>query len=310
MKIFVAGAAGAIGNYLTPLLVQAGHDVVGTSRTASGLQRIKNLGADALLMDGLDRKSVSDAVTAASPDLIINQMTALSGGINPRRIEKSFSATNRLRAEGTDNLLAAAAAAGTRRFIAQSYTGWPYARTGGPVKTETDPLDPDPPPALRPLLDAIRHLEDTVIAAGGMVLRYGGFYGPGTGMAPGGEQWEMIKSRRMPIIGDGEGIWSFIQIEDAAKATKLAVDSYRAGEVFNIVDDDPAPVKVWLPVAAESIGAKTPHRVPRWVGKLAAGEQTAVMMCEIRGASNEKAKRDLGWTPTHPSWREGIAGMA
>jgi nucleoside-diphosphate-sugar epimerase len=217
--------------------------------------------------------------------------------------------TNRLRTEGTDHLLAAGRAVGVERFVAQSYTSWPYARTGGAVKTEDDPLDPAPAREMRESLAAIRHLEAAVIGAEwteGIVLRYGGFYGPGTSMAPGGEQFELVRKRRIPVVGDGGGIWSFVHVADAAEATVAAVERGRRG-IYNVVDDEPAPVAVWLPALAQAIGAPKPWRVPRWVGRLLAGEAGAVMMTETRGATNAKAKRELGWQPRHASWRAGFA---
>jgi nucleoside-diphosphate-sugar epimerase len=251
-------------------------------------------------------------VAEVQPEVIVHQLTALAGGINPRHLDRDFALTNRLRIEGTDHLLSAGRAVGVRRFVAQSYAGWPFARTGGPVKTEDDPLDPAPPEGLRPMLEAIRHLEDAVTGADwtdGIVLRYGGFYGPGTSMAPGGEQFEQVRKRKLPVVGDGGGVWSFIHVEDAADATVAAIEHGAPG-IYNVVDDEPAPVKVWLPAIAEALHAKPPRHVPRWVGRLAAGEAGTVMMTEIRGASNETAKRDLGWQPRHPSWRQGIAEAA
>jgi nucleoside-diphosphate-sugar epimerase len=224
-------------------------------------------------------------------------------------MDRTFGLTNRLRTEGTDHLLAAGRAVGVKRFVAQSYAGWPFARTGGPVKTEEDPLDSDPPADLQPLLAAIVHLERVVTEAGGIVLRYGGFYGPGTSIAPGGEQYEMVRKRRFPVVGDGGGVWSFIHVEDAADATVAAVERGRPG-IYNVVDDEPAPVAEWLPELSKALGAKAPMRVPRLVGRIAAGEVPTLMMTEIRGASNAKAKRELGWQPARASWRDGFAELA
>jgi len=237
-------------------------------------------------------------------------MTAFSS-IDLRHMEKSFAQTNRLRTEGTDHLLAAARAAGATRFIAQSYAGWPSARTGGPIKTEDEPLDPDPPAALRAILDAIRHLERTVTGAegiDGLALRYGGFYGPGTSLSldPVGEHVEAVRKRQFPIVGGGTGIWSFIHVADAATATVAAVERGEPG-VYNVVDDEPARVSEWLPGLASAVGAKPPRRFPRWLGRIMAGEAAATMMTEIRGASNQKAKRVFGWQPVYPTWREGFA---
>jgi nucleoside-diphosphate-sugar epimerase len=310
MKVFVAGATGALGKVLIPQLVANGHDVVGMTRTESKRVVVTELGATPVMADALDAEAVGRAVSVAAPDAIVHQLTALSG-LDPRNFDRSFAMTNRLRTEGTDHLLAAGRAAGVRRFVAQSFAGWPYARTGGPVKSEDDPLDPEPPEPVRRTLEAIRHLEGAVVGADwteGIVLRYGGFYGPGTGFAisPPGEQVEMLRKRRFPIVGGGSGVWSFIHIEDAAAATVAAVEHGRRG-VYNIVDDEPAPVSQWLPAAAAAVGAKRPLRVPKWVGRIVAGEAVTMMMTEVRGASNAKAKRELDWRPRYASWRQGFA---
>jgi nucleoside-diphosphate-sugar epimerase len=307
MKVLVAGASGALGRQLVPRLVAAGHDVVGMTRTSAEL--VRGLGATPVVADGLDPEAVARAVGRAEPEAIVHQLTALSGGIDPRHFDRDFAATNRLRTEGTDHLLAAGRAVGVRRFVAQSYAGWPSARRGGPVKTEDDPLDPSPPEALRRTLDALRHLEQAVVGAEwteGVVLRYGGFYGPGTSLGPDGDQLDQIRRRRVPVVGDGAGVWSFVHVADAAEATVVAAERGRRG-IYNIVDDDPAPVAEWVPAMAARLGARPPRRVPRWVGRLLAGEAATVMMTEVRGASNVKAKRELGWEPAHPSWRDGLA---
>ncbi len=307
MKVLVAGASGALGRQLVPRLVAAGHDVVGMTRTSSRL--VRELGATPVVADGLDPEAVARAVGRSEPEVIVHQLTALSAGIDPRHFDRDFAATNRLRTEGTDHLLAAGRAVGARRFVAQSYAGWPFARRGGAVKTEDDPLDPSPPEAMRRTLDALRHLEEAVVGAEwteGVVLRYGGFYGPGTSLAPDGEHTAQIRRRRFPVVGDGGGVWSFVHVADAAQATAVAVERGRRG-VYNIVDDEPAPVAAWLPAVAAALGAGPPRRVPRWVGRLVAGEAATVMMTEVRGASNEKAKRELGWAPAHASWRDGLA---
>ena len=311
MRIFVAGASGALGKQLVPRLVAGGHEVVGMTRSERGAELVRGMGARAAIADALEPESVGRAVSEAGPEAIVHQLTALSGSLDPRHFDRDFAATNRLRTEGTDHLLAAARAAGVRRFVAQSYAGWPYARSGGPVKSEEDPLDPDPPEAFRRALDAIRHLERAVTGCErveGIVLRYGGFYGPGTSLSldPVGEHVEAIRKRRFPIVGDGAGVWSFVHIADAAEATVAAVERGGAG-ILNVVDDDPAAVRVWLPYAAETFGAKPPRRVPRWLGRLLAGEAATVMMTEVRGASNERAKRMLGWQPSFASWRRGFA---
>ena len=308
MRIFLAGATGAIGKQLVPRLVAAGHDVVGTTRSQSRQEAIRQMGATPVVMDALDADQVAEAVAKAQPEVIVHQLTAIAS-FDTRHFDRTFAATNRLRSAGTDHLLSAGHAVGVKRFIAQSYAAWPYARTGGPVKTEQDPLDPAPPSQMRESLEAIRHLEDAVTGADwteGIVLRYGAFYGPGTSLAPGSEQLEMVRKRKFPVVGSGGGVWSFIHIADAADATLAAIEHGRRG-IYNVVDDDPATVAEWLPALAHELGAPKPWHVPRFVGRLAAGEAGAVMMTEIRGASNAKAKRELDWQPMHPSWRQGLA---
>jgi nucleoside-diphosphate-sugar epimerase len=308
MKVFVAGATGVMGRQLVPRLVGAGHEVVGTTRSESKRAALSELGAAPVVVDGLDAEQVAVAVGEARPDVIIHQLTAISS-LDMRHFDRDFAQTNRLRTEGTDHLLSAGQAAGVRRFIAQSYTSWPYERTGGPVKSEEDPLDPTPAREMRQSIAAIRHLEAAVTGADwteGIVLRYGAFYGPGTSLSAGGEQLEMVRKRKFPVVGDGAGVWSFVHIADAAEATVAAVEHGTRG-IYNIVDDDPAPVAQWLPGLANAIGAPKPWRVPRFVGRMLGGEATVVMMTETRGASNLKAKREFGWTPGHPSWREGFA---
>jgi nucleoside-diphosphate-sugar epimerase len=308
MRVFVAGATGAMGKQLVPQLLAAGHRVIGMTRTEAKRDALWKLGAEPVVADALDPDQVGDAVARTQPDVIIHQLTAIAT-LDLRHFDRDFALTNRLRTEGTDHLLAAGRAVGIERFIAQSYTSWPYARTGGPVKGEDDPLDPKPAREMRESLAAIRHLETAVTGADwteGIVLRYGGFYGPGTSMSPGGEQLEMIRKRKFPVVGNGGGMWSFVHIADAAEATVLAVERGRRG-IYNVVDDEPAPVAEWLPAVAQLIGAPRPWRVPRVVGRLLAGEAGAVMMTETRGASNAKARRELGWEPRHPSWREGLA---
>jgi nucleoside-diphosphate-sugar epimerase len=311
MKVFVAGATGALGTHLVPQLVANGHEVFGMTRTAAKRDAVRELGARPVVADGLDPVAVARAVAESEPDVIVHQLTALSGAMDMRHIDRFFATTNRLRTEGTDHLLAAGRAAGVRRFVAQSFAGWPFARTGGPVKSEEDPLDPHPPAALRATLEAIRSLEDAVTGIGwgeGLVLRYGGFYGPGTGMSsdPDATMAAPVRKRQFPVIGGGGGVWSFIQIEDAAAATLAAVERGAAG-IYQVVDDEPAPVREWLPALASALGAKPPRKLPRWLGRLAAGEAATVMMTEVRGASNAKAKRELGWQPRYPSWRLGFS---
>ena len=307
MRVFVAGATGAMGRQLVPRLLAAGHHVIGMTRSESKQSWLWDVGAEPAVADALDSGQVAEAVGRAEPDVIIHELTAI-GALDLRHFDRSFALTNRLRSEGTDHLLSAGRAVGVRRFVAQSYAAWPYERTGGPVKTEDDPLDPAPPRDMRESMRAIRHLEEAVVGADwteGIVLRYGGFYGPGTSLAPGAEQVELVRRRKFPLVGDGGGVWSFIHIADAAEATVAAVEHGSRG-VYNVVDDDPAPVAEWLPALATELGAKRPMRVPRFVGRLFAGEYGVVMMTEIRGASNAKAKRELRWRPAHPSWRQGF----
>ena len=305
MRIFLAGATGAVGSRLVPLLAGAGHHVTGTTRDPAKAEALRAAGAEPVVVDGLDRDAIVGAIVAARPDAVVHQLTALAGMKSLRDFDREFALTNRLRTEGTDHLLEGARRAGASRFVAQSYAGWPYARTGGPVKTEDDPLDPDPVPSMSATLAAIRYLETTVVAAGGVVLRYGGLYGPGTGIAPEGEQLELLRKRRFPIVGDGAGVWSFVHIDDAAAAAVAALEHGAPG-VYNIVDDDPAPVAAWLPALAGAAGAKPPLRLPRWLARAAAGEAVTTMMTESRGASNAKARRELGWRPAHASWRDGF----
>ena len=306
MHILIAGATGAAGRALIPRLIAHGYDVTGTTRSESKAGELTALGATPQIMDGLDAASVKAAVEAAKPDVIVHQMTALTG-IDFKNIDKAFALTNRLRTEGTEHLLAAA---NGKLLIAQSFAGWPTERSGGPVKTEADPLDPDPPKGIRETHAAIRKLERMTTEAGGIVLRYGGFYGPGTGMAPDGEQVAMIRKRQFPLVGSGAGVWSFLHTEDLATATLAAIEHGRPGEIYNIVDDEPAPAKEWLPFLAQQVGAKPPRKVPAWLAKLVASPAAAMMMTESRGASNAKAKAELGWQPTHPSWRKGFAANA
>jgi nucleoside-diphosphate-sugar epimerase len=279
------------------------------TRSASKEDLVRSLGGRPVVADALDPDEIARVVAEAEPEVIIHQLTAISGA-NPKHFDRDFALTNRLRTEGTDHLLAAAKAVGAKRFIAQSFAGWPFARTGGPVKGEDAPLDESPPKQFRETLAAIRYLEREVSGADrieGIALRYGGFYGPGTSISnePGAEQVEMIRKRRLPIVGAGTGIWSLVHIEDAAAATVAAVDHGDPG-VYNVTDDEPAPVSEVLPALAEAVGAKPPRRIPRWIGRLFAGEAGVVMMTELRGAANAKAKRELGWELRYPSWRLGF----
>jgi nucleoside-diphosphate-sugar epimerase len=309
MKVLVAGATGALGRQLVPKLAARDHEVFGMTRSESKRDVVRRMGATPVVADALDPDSVANAVAESDPEVIVHQLTALASSIDMRHFDRDFELTNRLRIEGTDHLLAAGRAIGVKRFMAQSFAGWPFARSGGPVKSEEDPLDPAPPDGMRRTLEAIRHVEEAVTGAEwtmGIVLRYGGFYGPGTSIAPEGEHLELIRKRRFPVVGDGGGVWSFIHIEDAADATVAAVEHGPRG-IYNVVDDEPAPVAEWLPAIARSVGAKPPRRVPRWLGRLLAGEVATVMMTEVRGASNAKAKRELDWHPAHPSWRGVLA---
>jgi nucleoside-diphosphate-sugar epimerase len=309
MKVFVAGATGAVGRQLVPMLVAAGHEVTGMTRKPAKRDLIRELGATPAIADALDPEAVAQAVAEAEPEVIVHELTDLTGEF-ARNLDKSFAHTNRLRTEGLDHLLAAAKAVGARRFIAQSFAGWPFKRVGGPVKTEEDPLDDSPPKLVRKSLKAIRYVEETVTQADGiegLALRYGGLYGPHTSLSvdPPGAVTREIQKRRMPIVGDGAGVWSLVHIEDAAGATAAAVERGEPG-IYNVTDDDPVPVGVLIPEIARIIGAKPPMHVPRWVGRLAGGEVGVSVMTSIRGASNEKAKRELGWELRYPSWRLGF----
>jgi 2-alkyl-3-oxoalkanoate reductase len=300
MRVFVAGASGAIGTRLVPQLVEQGHEVTGTFRSPENAERLRALGAQPVSLDLLDAPAVRTAVLDAEPEAIIHEATALANARFIRNLDRSFGPTNRLRTEGTDALLAAAREAGVRRFIAQSFASYRYAREGGPVKTEDDPLDPSPVASARETNEAMRHLDEAVTSAGGIALRYGGFYGAANDGLIG-----PVRKRQFPIIGDGGGIFSFVHLDDAAAATVLALGHDGAG-LYNIVDDDPAPAREWLPVLADALGAKPPRHIPAWLARLVVGDGL-VMMTEARGASNAKAKRELGWTLRYPSWRQGFA---
>jgi nucleoside-diphosphate-sugar epimerase len=307
MRIFVAGATGAVGCSLVPLLIGKGHSVVGLTRSPAKVGFLRELGAEPVVADALDEKAIHAAVVAARPDVIVHQLTDLKGAADLRHFDRAFAGSNRLRTTGTDYLLGAAHDCGVKRMVAQSFCGWPYARVGGYVKTEDDPLDDNPPQEHRGTLDAIRYLEHAVTNTpeiNGVALRYGGFYGSDTGVFD-PSMIEQIRKRRMPLIGGGTAWWSFLHIDDAAEATALAVE--RGDGIYNIVDDDPAPVHDWLPELAAMLGAKPPFRVPAWLGRLAAGEHIVVMMTQSRAGSNANAKQELGWSPRYPSWRQGFA---
>jgi nucleoside-diphosphate-sugar epimerase len=302
MRVFVTGATGALGQHLVPALIAAGHEVTAITRTPGKAAQLREAGAEPVIVDGLDRDAVIAAVQAASPEVIVHEMTALADMRSLRNLDKVFAATNELRTRGTDNLLAAAARAGTRRVIAQSNTN-ATGRSGAAVKTEEDPLDSRPVPSAAGMVAAVMHVEEAVPGAvpEGIVLRYGNFYGPGASDV----LLEMVRKRQFPVIGGGAGIWSFIEIADAASATVAAVGRGAPG-VFNIVDSDPAPVSEWLPYLAKVAGAKPPLRLPVWLGRLLAGDFVVAQMTEARGSSNEKAKKELGFQPRYPSWREGF----
>jgi nucleoside-diphosphate-sugar epimerase len=301
MRVFVAGASGAIGTRLVPQLIEAGHEVIGTSTSPAGADGLRTLGAEAAVLDLLDREAVRRAVLGSSPDAIVSEATALRDARFSRNLDRSFGQTNRLRTEGTDALLAAAWEAGVPRFITQSFASMRYAREGGPVKTEEDPLDPEPPEGAAETFAAMRYLDETVTAAGGIVLRYGGFYG-----AENDGLIEPVRKRQFPIVGDGGGVFSFVHLDDAAAATVLAL-GHDGPAIYNVVDDEPAPVREWLPAMAEALGAKPPRHFPVWLARLVAGEGAVMIGTKGRGASNAKAKRELGWTLRYPTWRQGFA---
>jgi nucleoside-diphosphate-sugar epimerase len=303
MRVFVAGASGAIGTRLVPQLIDRGHEVIGTSTSLRNADRVRALGAEPIALDLLDPGAVHKAVLEAEPDAIVHQATALADARFSRNLDRTFAQTNRLRREGTDALLAAAREAGVRRFVAQSYASMRYARVGGPVKTEDDPLDANPVEGMRETCAAMTYLDEAVTAAGGIALRYGGFYG-----ASNDGLIEPVRKRQFPIVGDGGGVSSFIHLDDAASATVLALE-HDGPAIYNIVDDEPAPVREWLPVLAEALGAKPPRHFPVWLARLFAGDAGVMLGTESRGASNAKAKRELGWTPRYPSWRQGFAAV-
>ena len=308
MRVFVAGATGAVGKPLVPMLLEGGHEVVAMTRSAGRAEGLRALGATPVVADGLDRRAVVDALVSTRPEVVIHQLTALTGFKDMKHWDREWQQTNRLRTEGTDHLLEGARAAGARRFVAQSFTGWPYAREGGTVKTEEDPLDPDPPEGMRRTLAAIRYLEDRVRTTEdveGLVVRYGDLYGPGTSVAPGGDIVELIRARRFPLVGGGSGVWSWTHVDDAAAAAAVAAERGEPG-IYNLVDDEPAPVAEWLPELARDVGARPPLRLPAWLARLAVGDVGISLMTRVRGASNVKAKRELGWRPRWPSWREGF----
>ena len=300
MRVLVVGASGAIGSRLVPQLIENGHEVIGTFRSVTSAGKVQALGAQPVALDALDADAVSALVTDTKPEAIIHQATALANVRFSRSLDRTFAATNRLRTEGTDALLAAAKHAGVRRFVAQSFASYRYERSGGPVKTEDDRLDPAPPASARETHAAMRYLDDTVTGAGGIALRYGGFYGASDDGLVG-----LVRRRFYPMVGDGAGVSSFIHLDDAAAATVLALQHEGPG-LYNIVDDEPSPMREWLPEVARIVGAKPPRRLPEWLAKLIAGDGMVMMATASRGASNAKAKAELGWTPRYPSWRAGF----
>jgi 2-alkyl-3-oxoalkanoate reductase len=307
MRIFLAGATGAIGKPLLPMLISAGHTVIATTQHKDKMISIHSAGAIPMLVDALNKEQALAAVREARPEIVIHQLTAIPANLNLRHFDEGFALTNRLRTEATDYLLAAARAVGARRFIAQSYAGW-YARTGNWIKTEDDPLISSGITDGRKTLEATVHVEEAVLkeeALEGFVLRYGSFYGPGTSLAPGAWFFEGVRQRRVPIVGDGSAYWFFLHTEDAASATLAAVNAGMPG-IYNITDDEPARVSVWLPYLAEMLGAKPPRHVPKWLARLAVGEYGVAAMTELRGSSNRKAKSLLSWKPKWPSWRQGF----
>jgi 2-alkyl-3-oxoalkanoate reductase len=302
MRVFVAGATGAIGARLVPRLKERGHEVIGTSRSMDRAKRLLSLGAEPVALDLLDRQAVREAVLDAKPDAVIHQATALTGLSDFRHFDRSFHQTNLLRTQGTDALLAAAEETGVGRVIVQSFASYRYAREGGPVKTEEDPLDPTPVSAMRETEDAMAYMDRVVTDAGGVVLRYGGFYGDPSDTT----LIDAVRARKFPVVGNGEGVSSFIHLDDAAEATVLSLD-HEGPAIYNIVDDEPAPIRVWLPELARMLGARPPRHFPTWLARIFAGEALVMISTEARGASNAKAKRELGWTLRYPSWRKGFA---
>lgn len=308
MKVFVAGATGAIGRFLVPHLLENGHDVIGIVRSTEKARTLEAVGAKAVIADALNKADLKSAIRKSEPEVVIHELTALARFGNFKKFDQELALTNRFRTEVTETLLDAARMVGANRFIAQSFCGWPFAREGTKVKSEEDPLEPNPPASMRRSLAAIRFLEDTIRNTSdlqALALRYGFLYGPGTGISKEGSIVNLIRRRKMPIVGDGAGIWSFIHVQDAARVTAIATLRGAPG-IYNIVDDEPAPVSTWLPFLAEAIGAKPPRRIPVWLGKLLIGDAGVSMMTRIRGGSNAKAKHEFRWKPIYASWRQGF----
>lgn len=308
MRIFLAGASGAIGRTLIPFLLEQQHEVFGAFRNPANAERVQALGATPIVLDALDGQAVNSRIAEIKPQVVIHQLTAIPAHLDLRHIDRDFELTNRLRTEGTRNLATAAVNAGVEKFIAQSFAGWPYARRGIILKTEEDDLDPTPPPQLKAMLDAIETLEHTVLRERGftgIVLRYGPLYGPYSSIASDGTMVQDVREHKVPVIGEGTGVWSFLHLHDAATATVAALTHAQHG-IYNIVDDDPAPVVEWLPYLAQCLGAPPPRHIPNWMAKLAVGEHAVAMMNDIRGVSNAKARKELHWTPRWSSWRQGF----
>ena len=309
MKIFVLGSTGVMGKNLIPLLVEKKHEVTALVRSSKRTKVVEDIGAEAVIANVLDKEELTEVIKKAEPEAIIHQLTALADfSGNFRKFDEEFEMTNRFRTEVTDTLLKIARDIGTKRFIAQSFCGWPFARTGEPIKSEEDPLDPEPPSSFIKSLNAIKHLEKVVRESQkveAVALRYGFFYGPGTSISKDGSIVKAISKHRIPLVGNGTGIWSFIHIKDAARSTVAALTSGSPG-IYNIVDDEPAPVSEWLPFLANVLGAKKPSRIPVWLANILIGEGGVSMMTKIRGASNSKAKNELNWEPVYPSWRKGF----
>lgn len=309
MRVFVAGSTGVLGRCLVPLLMEDGHEVIALSRSPEKARELEALGVQIAVADVFDRDQLTAAIQQAEPEVILHELTALKQGLASfKKLDEQFALTNRLRTDVIDTMLAAARLVGARRFIAQSFCGWPFAREGGPVKSEEDPLDPNPPASFSKTLAAIQYLEEALKRTTDLeaiVLRYGFFYGPGTAIARDGQLVELIRKRQVPVVGDGTGIWSFIHIQDAARATAAAVSRSSPG-VYNIVDDEPAPVSDWLPFLADAVGARPPWKVPVWFAKILIGDGGVSMMTQIRGCANAKAKHELDWRLTYPSWRRGF----
>jgi nucleoside-diphosphate-sugar epimerase len=307
MKVFLAGATGVIGRRLLPMLREAGHEVTGMTRSNAKVEWLRTTGADAVVCDVFDAAAVREAVVAAQPEAVIHELTDLPPNIDPRKLEEQAAGNDRIRTEGTRNLVAAAQAAGARRFVAQSIA-FAYAPTGDELKEEDDPLFDDAPWPWSRSVDALHELERTVTQTegiDGIVLRYGFFYGPGSSYAPEGYAADQVRKRRLPIVGSGAGVFSFIHVDDAAAATVVALERGRPG-IYNVVDDDPAPAKQWVPFYADVLGARKPFRIPKLIARVVAGSYATHLMTELRGASNERAKRELGWTPRYPSWQQGF----